>query len=100
MDKTEEITKNTSPETTKENTFRTDDVNLAAFMKAKGGKLLNIGLTTETFRSRYYFEFEDAQKCNTMKFDYINGAQVSAKDFVEAKDMFVKEIKSLTKGFQ
>lgn len=88
------------PTVTPEDIFKTDDINLAAFIKAKGGKLVKIDLATENFRNRYYFVFDDAEKCNTMKFEYINGAQVSAKDFVEAKDMFVKEVKSLTKGFQ
>ena len=85
---------------TTQDIFKTDDINLAAFIKAQGGKLLKIDLATENFRNRYYFVFDDAEKCNTLKFDYINGAVVSAKDFVEAKDMFVKEIKSLTMGFQ
>lgn len=85
---------------TTKNVFKTDDINLAAFIKAQGGKLLKIDLATENFRNRYYFVFENAEKCNILKFDYINGALVSAKDFVEAKDMFVKEVKSLTMGYQ
>lgn len=90
-----------SPTTPLENTFKTDDMNIASFIKAKGGKIIHVGLlNTEGFEKRYYFEFEDGELCAELKYSYMNGGEVSAKDFAEAREMFVKEVKSLGKGFQ
>ena len=82
-------------------TFRTDDMNIASFIKAKGGKIIHVGLLDTTgFEKRYYFEFDDSELCSELKYSYMNGGEVSAKDFAEAREMFVKEVKSLGKGFQ
>ena len=83
-------------------TFRTDDIHIASFIKVKGGKLLNIGfqsLDDDNYK-RYYFEFEDVELCNKLKFDYMNGSVGSAKELFDTREMFVKQVKNLGKGFQ
>ena len=81
-------------------TFRTDDINLASFIKINNGKLVDIGSSTDSFKVRCYFEFEDPEMCNALKLAYLNDAQGSIKAFIDAKDLFIKEVKSRIKGFQ
>jgi len=94
------ITADSSP-SSNESTFKTDDMNIASFIKAHGGQIVHIGLLdSEGYEKRYYFEFENAEFCSKLKLNYMNGGTVVAKDYSEAREMFVKEVKSLGKGFQ
>ena|SRR5258708_2632160 len=101
MKDTENQTITTSnPTASSESTFKTDDMNIASFIKAKGGKIIHVGLSsTEGFEKRYYFEFDDAELCTKLKYDYMNNIG-GIRDVFEAREMFVKEVKSLGKGFQ
>lgn len=91
-----------TPNSTEENVFRTDDVNLASYIKAEGGTLMDIGLLSGGFIKRYYFAFTDVETCEKLKMNFLNGTndKVSVRAFIEAREMFVNRVKSLSMGFQ
>jgi len=79
------------------NNFKTEDIELAAFLFARGMKYL--GLTKDSGEKPiYYFSFEDDANCNQLKIDFINGADAPALKVLQARKMFLNEIKGINAG--
>lgn len=74
-------------------TFRTEDIHLASFLKVKGATILKIGVG-EAIPKRFYFEFENEELCEGLKYDYINGMEAAAKELFETRAYFVNELKN------
>lgn len=58
--------------------FKTSDLYLAAFIKARGAHFAG---TKHTGNGRMVFTFADAAECESLQLEFINNAQVSVGDF-------------------
>ena len=70
-----------------ETMFKTRDLYLASFLKAKGLSLLD----TRRENARVFFIFEDKEKAEGLKKEFFNGGVVSISLFTKA----VQDLKSL-----
>jgi len=73
--------------------YKTDNLGIASYIQLKGGKLLNIKLNPEQ-QFRYYFIFEDSDKCTKLQYDYLNDVD-RIRTLFDIREALVKQVKSL-----
>ena len=72
------------------NAYRTCDLGLAAFLRARGCRLLE----TSRIGSRFFFVFEDNGGVDNLVSDFFNDGSVGVQQFLQSSKMLLGIIKS------
>ncbi len=71
-------------------TYRTDDLLLAAFLLTQNVRLLNV---LEDYPNHFFFELSETDKCENLKIQFLNNATAPARELFSKREMLISEIK-------
>ena len=74
-----------------DNTFKTNDISLTAFLLAKGVDFIEI---TNEIGSQFSFVLSDPVKCEKLRKEYLNNASAPVQTLFSKREMLISEIKN------